>query len=54
MVARARYWEYRRCVKVGGGREVSEFDSGSNGPRYDGTDTGDYQVVKLYCVETRW
>ena len=45
-VARARLWESIRNSKGGEGREVAEYDSGSNRPRYARTETDESQVVK--------
>ena len=44
VVTRERHWESVRRGKVGGGREVAEYDLGSDGHRYARTDTGDAQV----------
>ena len=41
-------------ARAGGVREVAEPDSGSDGPQYSRTATGDTQVVELSCVETLW
>ena len=40
-----------RRGKIGGGREVVESDSGSDGPWYVGMETGDAWVVKLSYLE---
>ena len=42
IVVAARAWrsESGRSVKGGEGREVADYDSGIDGPRYSGTDTG--------------
>ena len=41
-----QHWESGRHGEGegGGGREVAEYDTGRNGPWYDGTDKGDAQV----------
>ena len=46
--ARERRWKYGRRDGDGGVRELAELesDAGINGPRYDGTETSDVQVVK--------
>ena len=53
----ARDWRRKsgRRGKGGGGKDVadSESNAGSDGPWYDGTETGDAQVGKLYCVDTQ-
>ena len=43
---RARHWESIRSGEGGGGREVVESDTGSDGPWYDGTETGEARVGK--------
>ena len=40
-VARARRQEYGRCGEGGEGGEVADYDLGSKGPRYSGTETSD-------------
>ena len=42
--ARARRWGYGKRGEGVGGREVAKSDSGSNGPWYYGTETGDDRV----------
>ena len=41
---RARHWKSGKCGEGGRGREVVESDTGRDGPRYSGTEKGDYQV----------
>ena len=42
----ARRWKSGRRGKVKRGREVVDSDTGSNGYRYAGTETGDARVTK--------
>ena len=41
---RERRWEFGRCAEGGEGGEVANSDSGSEGPQYSGTKTGDAQL----------
>ena len=53
--ARAQRWKYGRRGEGGEGKEVVELESktGSDGPWYSGTETGDSQVGEWSCVDTR-
>ena len=44
VAARARRWESSRHEECGVGGKVENYDSGSEGPRYSGTDTNDTWV----------
>ena len=45
MAARARRWEYGRRGEIRGQEEVAESESGREGSRYSGTETGDACLV---------
>ena len=39
--ARVRQWKFGRSGKGRGGGKVEEYESGNEGPRYAGTETGE-------------